>query len=114
MTQGLWKIGTRLQILSILGMVGICVAAAYLDIQGHLPGTIESKLLIPSFVMLSIFVAGSIIVWLFALKFYRKRSFFFSPVQSSMYLLLLICLLWLAPYVFIWIEGRERFFDFES
>ena len=114
MTQRLWKIGTSLLVLGVLGMLAIVISAAWLDFQGKSDSEINSAMQLASSIVLGVGFAGAIIVWLFALKFYRRRDFYFSPKQSAMYILILFCLSWLAPFIFIHLEGRERFFDFEK
>ncbi len=52
----------------------------------------------------------ALIVWSFAIRFYAQNHLGFGVVRSAFYLLILICMNWISPFIFIAVEGRPRFF----
>ena len=99
-----WKIGRNLLIGS-LGLLFVLAAGVALS------GSTAQPWFEPTADALCIgFLVGALIVWSFAIRFYAQNHFSFGVVRSAVYLLILICMNWLSPFIFIAVEGRPRFF----
>ena len=56
------------------------------------------------------FLAGGVILWGYAIKFYVRILHELDVKWSGIYLVILIGLNWLSPFIFIAMRGREQFF----
>ena len=57
-----------------------------------------------------LFVVGGIIVWSFGIRFYARVHEQLGVTRSAIYLAILIGMNWLSSFIFIAVEGRDRFF----
>lgn len=100
----LWKFGVC---LLIAGVGGVLVLAVIVGTLGDAESTWIK--VVGNTIGIS-FIVGALITWIFAFRFYARVHRDLGVTRSAVYLAILICGQYLAPFIFIWLEGRARFF----
>ncbi len=108
MRDKLWKIGRNLLLASFGCLILLVITAEILNAADSTwLLTIGNLICVPLLI-------GAIIVWAFAIRFYARVHQDLGVTRSAVYLAILICMNWVSPFIFIAVEGRDRFFGIST
>lgn len=57
-----------------------------------------------------LFLGAGLTIWWYAIRFYMRVNHELGLTRSVAYLLIVVGCGWIAAFVFIWLEGQDRFF----
>ena len=101
----LWSTAQYSLLCGFVGMIGILAIASITD------PNIPSWLPLVSKIPLLIFGFGGLITWGYGIKFYARVNQELGVKRSAIYLVIVVCFNWISPYIYIALEGKDRFFD---